>query len=178
MERQFREGMKMVKKSLIAIALLAFLATTVQAGDLAENPWKWDDHWPWTYTALEICQIPVYMDVGYYVYLKECEKKKIVLKQVNCDDIGKTADDFPCYLGCVSFEIRANFEVKLGTNLYKIGPVIKDWSASYDNDLVPGDGAYHTRQLCVTAWKSEIWSASPGDEVLVGEVAITVKPNA
>jgi hypothetical protein len=169
--------MKMVKKSLIAIALLAFLATTVQAGDLAENPWKFDDHWPWTYTALEICQIPVYMDVGYYVFLKDCGKKKIVLKQVPCKDIGKEDKHFPCYYGCVKFDIRANFPVKLGTKLTKIGPVIKNWSASLDNDLVPGDGNYHTREVCVSAWETQIWTAAPGDEVLVGEVAITVKPN-
>ncbi len=168
----------MVKKSLIAIAMLAFLATTVQAGDLAENPWKWDDHWPWTYTALEICQIPIYMDVGMYVELIDCGDKKIVLKQVPCADIGKGADDFPCYHGCVSFNIRANFEVKLGTVLYKIGSVIDGWEATLDNDIVPGDGAEHTREVCVNAWKAQIWSASPGDEVPVGEVAITVKPNA
>jgi hypothetical protein len=171
--------MKMVKKSLIAIAMLAFLATTVQAGDLAENPWKWDDHWPWTYTALEICQIPVYMDVGYYVELMKCGEKKIVLKQVSCSDIGKAPEDFPCYYGCVKFNIRANFEVKLGTVLYKNGPVIDGWSASLPlGDIVPGDGAEHEREVCVSAWKAQIWSASPGDEVLVGEVAITVKPNA
>ena len=168
----------MVKKSLIAIALLAFLTTMVQAGDLAENPWKFDDHWPWVYQELEICQIPVYMDIGMYVELKDCGKKKIVLKQVSCDTIGKGAGDFPCYYGCTSFEIRANFEVKMGTKLYKIGPVIDSWSASLDNDIVPGDGNYYTRNVCVSAWKAKIWSASPGDEVLVGEVAITVKPNA
>jgi len=171
--------MKMVKKSLIAIALLAFLATTVQAGDAAVNPRKFDDNWPWTYTALEICQIPVYMDVGYFVKLIDCEKKEIILKQVPCADIGKGGGDFPCYYGCVKFKIFANFEVKLGTVLYKdpIG-VIDGWSAAYDNDIVPGDGAEHERQLCISAWKAKIWKVAPGDKVLVGEVAVTVKPNA
>jgi len=174
----YREGMKMVKKCLIAIALLAFLATTVQAGDDAENPWKFDDHWPWVYLELEICQIPVYMDVGMYVDMKDCGKKEIILKQVSCDTIGKGSGDFPCYKGCVKFQIRANFEVKLNTKLYKIGPVIDGWAASLDNDIVPGDGNYYEREVCVTAWKAQIWSAAPGDKVLVGEVAITVKPNA
>jgi hypothetical protein len=170
--------MKMVKKSLIAIALLAFLAMTVQAGDLAQNPYKFDDHWPWTYTALEICQIPVYMDVGYYVQLVDCSKKEIVLKQVTCDSIGKGSGDFPCYYGCVKFKIFANFEVKLGTVLYKEGPVIDSWSASLDNDIVPGDGTQYEREVCIKAWKAKIWLNAPGDKVKVGEVAITVKPNA
>ena len=177
MEQNLREGMKMVKKSLIAIALLAFLTTTVQAGDLAENPWKFDDDWPWVYLELEICQIPVYMDVGMYVELIDCHKKKVVLKQVPCGDIGKGGGDFPCYYGCTKFKMRANFEVKLGLVKYKIGPVIKDWSAELDNDIVPGDGAQHERELCVKAWKAQIWAATPGSEVLVGEIAITVKPN-
>jgi hypothetical protein len=168
----------MVKKSLIAIALLAFLAMTVQAGDLAQNPRKIDGQWPWTYTALEICQIPVYMDVGYYVQLVDCGKKEIILKQVTCASIGKGSGDFPCYEGCVSFEIFANFEVKLGTTLYKEGPVIDSWSASLDNDIVPGDGAKYTRTVCIKAWKAKIWNNAPDSKLKVGEVAITVKPNA
>jgi hypothetical protein len=172
--------MKMVKKSLIAIALLALLATTVQAGDSAANPRKFDDHWPWTYTALEICQIPVYMDVGWFVQLVDCNKKEIILKQVTCDSIGKDpAKDFPCYYGCVKFKLYANFEVKLGTVLYKdpIG-IIDAWEATLDNDIVPGDGNQYEREVCIKAWKAKIWKAAPGDKVLVGEVAITVKPNA
>ena len=168
----------MVKKCLIAIALLAFLTTTVQAGDDAENPWKFDDHWPWVYLELEICQIPVYMDVGMYVDLKDCGKKSIVLKQVSCDTIGKGSGDFPCYKGCTTVQIRANFEVKLGTKLHTIGDVIKSWAATLSTDIVPGDGNYHDIEVCVTAWKAQIWKAAPGDKVLVGEVAITVKPNA
>jgi hypothetical protein len=170
--------MKMVKKCLIAIALLAFLTTTVQAGDDANNPWKFDDHWPWVYLELEICQIPVYMDVGMYVDMKDCGKKEIVLKQVSCDTIGKGSGDFPCYTGCVTIQIRANFEVKLGTKLYKIGDVIKSWSVTLSTDIIPGDGNYHDVDVCVDAWKAQIWTAAPGDKVLVGEVAITVKPNA
>ena len=169
----------MVKKSLIAIALLAFLATTVQAGDAAQDIWKFDDDWPWTYTALEICQIPVYMDVGYYVEIFDCGKKKIELKQVTCDSIGQASKYFPCYYGCVKFQLLANFEVKLGTKLYKdpVG-VINKWSAAFDDDIVPGDGAKHTREVCISAWDAEIWKNAPGNKVKVGEVAITVKPNA
>jgi hypothetical protein len=177
--------MKMVKKCLIAIALLAFLTTTVQAGDQANDVWKFDDHWPWVYLEMEICQIPVFMDVGMYVDMKDCGKKKIVLKQITCPSGRK----FPCYIGCEDFDIRANFEVKLGTKLYKVGGVIKKWEAKiYEDDgtgnpgaesyIVPGDGNYHKMHVCVEAWEAQIWKAAPGDEVLVGDVAITVKPNA
>jgi hypothetical protein len=68
--------------------------------------------------------------------------------------------------------------VKLGTKLYKIGDVIKSWSVTLSTDIIPGDGNYHDVEVCVDAWKAQIWKAAPGDKVLVGEVAITVKPNA
>jgi hypothetical protein len=168
--------MKMVKRSLIAIAVLALLATTVQAAD---PNLKYDDHWPYEYIAIDICVMPVYMDVGMYVQLKECEKKKIELKQVDCAEIGKGSGDYPCYLDCEEFEIRANFEVKLGTKLTKdASTTIKEWSANYDgDDTVPGDGNYYKRKVCVKAWKTEIWKAAPGDKVPVGSLTITVKPN-
>jgi hypothetical protein len=183
----------MMKKSLIAIALMAFLATTVQAGDAAQNPWKFDDptevYWPWEYKALEICQVPVYMEVGMYVEMTNCTGRnsaKIELKQVTCDDLKSTPIDeprggfgFPCYFDCTNISIRANFDVKLGYKLYKIGNVLDGWDAYYDGiDVIPGDGATHTTSLCVGAWSADIFNHAPGDEVLVGEVAVTVKPNA
>jgi hypothetical protein len=169
----------MVKKSLIAIALMGFLATTVMAGDLAQNPWKFDDEWPSTvvitYEAFEICQIPVYMDVGMYVEMKDCDKKEIVLVQVPCQDIGQSS--FPCYHDCVDVELRANFDVQLGLELYKIGSVIDQWKAYFSGaDTITGDGNYHTVTICVDAWSANIYSVTPGDKVLVGEVAVTVKP--
>ena len=166
----------MVKRSLIAIAVVALLATSVQAVD---PNLKYDDHWPYEYIAIDLCVMPVYMDVGMYVQLKECEKKSIILKQVDCAEIGKGSGDYPCYVDCETFDIRANFEVKLGTKLTKASPtVITNWEAYYDGDTtVPGDGNYYTRTVCVKAWKTEIWKAAPGDKVPVGTLAVTVKPN-
>jgi hypothetical protein len=58
--------MKMVKKCMIAVAVAALMVTTVRAGDPAI---KRDGDWPWTYKAIDLCTIPVYMDVGHYVQL-------------------------------------------------------------------------------------------------------------
>ncbi|HCO94474.1 MAG TPA: hypothetical protein DIU00_11075 [Phycisphaerales bacterium] len=182
--------MKMIKRTLIAIALLALLATSAHAA-LNITPLPFGDHhaikvdgsdkvrWPWEYKALDICVIPIKMHVGMYAQVKDCKKKKLVLQQVDCGDIGEGADKYPCYLGCVSFDIRANFQVKMGANLEKVGPTIKDWDWYYDgDDVVPGDGDYHSVKCCVKAWKTQIYKAAPGDEVDVGKLHITVKPNA
>jgi len=182
--------MKMIKRTLIAIAVVALLATSAHAA-LSEHYFPiGNDHavkvdgsekvrWPYEYKALVVCNIPIKMHVGMYVQVKDCKKKKIVLQQVDCGDIGKGSGDYPCYLGCVSFDVRANFEVKMGSKLNKSGDTIKDWAAYYDGgDVVPGDGDYHTMKVCVKAWKTQIYKAAPGDEVSVGSIDITVKPNA
>jgi hypothetical protein len=186
--------MKM-KRTLIAIAVVALLATSVHAA--IEDPYYFSGpdkqaavkvdgkdtptiRWPYkiVYDELVVCNIPIKMKVGMYVQVKECKNKKIILEQVNCADIGKGDGDYPCYLGCVDLQVRANFEVKLGHALHKDGDVIGDWAAYYDGgDVVPGDGDYHDVKLCVKAWKTAIYKAAPGDEVAVGSVDVTVKPN-
>lgn len=182
----------MIKRTLIAIAVVALLATSAHAA-LTEHYFPIGDHhavkvdgsdpvrWPYEYKALAVCTIPVKMHVGMYVQVKDCKKKKLILDQAECGDIGKGDGDYPCYLGCVSFEVRANFEVKMKASLHKSGEgenTIKDWDYYYDGgDVVPGDGSYHTMKLCVKAWKTKIYNASPGDETTVGSVDVTVKPN-
>jgi hypothetical protein len=181
--------MKMIKRTLIAIALVALLVTSAQAA-LDTHYFPIGDHhaikvdgsenvrWPYEYKALVVCNIPIKMKVGMFVQVKDCAKKKIVLQQVDCGDIGKGSGDYPCYLGCVDFDVRANFEVKMGQSLHKSGDVIVDWSCFYDGgDVVPGDGDYHNMKVCVQAWKTAIYKAAPGDEVSVGSINITVKPN-
>lgn len=179
----------MIKRTLIAIAVVALLATSAHAA-LTEHYFPIGDHhavkvdgsdsvrWPYEYKALVVCNIPIKMHVGMYVQVKDCAKKKMILKQVDCGDIGKGSGDYPCYLGCVKFDVRANFEVKMGAKLTKSGDTIKDWDWYYNGgDVVPGDGDYHEVEACVKAWKTVIYKASPGDETHVGTLGVTVKPN-
>jgi len=188
----------MIKRTLIAIAVAAFLVSSAQAA-LDIVPLQFGDHWavkvdgsetvrwPYEYKALDVCVIPIKMQVGMYVQVQDCKKKKIILKQVDCTDMSnvtegaegnKGSDEYPCYHGCVKFNVRANFEVKMGTSLEKVGDTIDAWSAYYKGgDVVPGDGNYHEVEVCVAAWKARIYKASPGDEVDVGKLHVTVKPN-
>ena len=183
--------MKMVKRTLIAIAVLALVASAVQAAgpdphffekdkdiSIKVNNEKLEIGWPFEYKALTICTVPVYMNVGYFVQIDNCEDRKIELKQVDCGDIGKGSGDWPCYFDCEDIKIRANFEVKMGTDKHKVGPVIDGWDAYYDGgDVVPGDGSWHTVKVCVKAWKAKLLESSPGEKVKVGDLDITVKPN-
>jgi hypothetical protein len=187
----FEMEMRMLKRILIAIALVTCLASTAPAdyevyyfspinNDTDVKVYgKEEVRWPY---EVSICNIPVEIHVkmymGMFVQVKDCMDKKIILEQVSCADIGKGDADYPCYLGCVEFDVRANFDVKLGYKLHKEGDVIGSWSAYYDGgDTVPGDGDFHGAKLCVKAWKTAIYKAAPGDEVSVGSVEITVKPD-
>jgi hypothetical protein len=168
--------MKMVKKSIIALAVVALMVSVVQAADPSI---KKDGDWPWTYKAIDLCKFPVYMDVGHYVQLKECNKRELKLKQVDCESIGKGGGDFPCYTGCEEIEVRANFPAIFGAKLAKIGPILKDTSVYWTDDInqIGGGGAWEKLEVCIDAWKAEIWKAAePDDKLQVGELTINVKP--
>lgn len=196
----------MIKRTLIAIAVVALLATSAHAAltefylpmgpvgdDVKTTAVKVDGketvdfRWPYTinYKALKLCTVPIYMQVGMYVQVENCKDLKIVLVQRDCGDldIGKGAADFPCYYGCVTFRVRANFPVKMGQELARVGDIIPaddKWSCAYvgdGGDTVPDDGNYKDLKICVKAWGVSLWKSKPGDEVKVGELKITVKPN-
>ena len=173
----------MVKKCMIALAVVALMVTAVQAATPEEQPdntIKRDGDWPWTYKAIDLCKMPVYMDVGHYVQLKECHKREIRLKQVDCDSIGKVLGDFPCYTDCEDIEVRANFPAIFGASLAKEGGILDKTSVYWKDDInqISGStGGWEKLTVCMDAWKAQIWKASkPQDKVKVGVLTINVKP--
>ena len=65
----------MLKKSLFAVALVALLAATVPAGEIKIHDW------PTTFVPQELTDIPVVMDVGYWVFIDKQGDLKIKLQQ-------------------------------------------------------------------------------------------------
>jgi len=184
--------MKMVKKILFTIAVVAFLTASVQAVDPGKYKQKFDGMWPYEYIYVPVCEIKVLMDVGYFVQLEKCGDYKIKLKQVPCDDdldpYPKNAvKDFPCYRDCEEIKIRANFEAKLGGKIVNEVQWFADGDAKvyYEGidpgdipDVIDGDGEWHKRKVCIKAWDIRIWEAGQqGNEVEVAKLWITVKPN-
>ena len=185
----------MLKRTLIVVAVVALLATSAQAlgpdphtdptnanhPAIKVNMEKFTIGWPFEYKALDLCAIPVYMNVGYYVQVEKCNERKIKLVQVDCEDqrVGKGAGDWPCYYDCENVKIRANFEVKVGVRKEKIGSVIKDWAAWIEGgDVIGPTSSWATVKVCVKAWNTELWKAGAlGETVRVGTVYLTVKPN-
>lgn len=181
----------MVKRIFIAIAAVVLAATSAHAlGPEPDSSFiggnasiKVDIErlaigFPFEYKPLDICVIPVSMNVGFFVQVEDCDSKKIELQQVDCADIGKGSSDWPCYFDCETIRIRSNFEVKLGIKLKKESPVIDQWEAYYDGtDIITPSGDFEKVIVCVRAWKAQLHQQSPGTEVRVGSLTITVKPN-
>jgi hypothetical protein len=187
----------MLKRTLIAIAVVALLATSAQAlgpdpetgtqtgnAGIKIHPIKMDIFWPFVeYKALDLCTIPVKMEIGIFVQVEKCHEKKIILTQRECGDLGlNPAVDWPCYKGCVDVKIRSNFDVKLGLKTAKVGPVLDKWKAYFSGaDTVDAVTGWNTITVCVEAWRAKLYETEHlggvGQKVDVGTVTITVKPN-
>ena len=165
--------MKMVKKSIIALAVVALMVSVAQADDPSI---KKDGDWPWTYKAIDLCTIPVYMDVGHYVQMKECHKRELIVKQITCP----SGREFPCYSGCEEFEVRANFPAIFGGDLRNLDGMIDKkevWWKNDDNQISGSTGGWEKLEVCVDFWKVQLWEAAGRDKkTKVADLVITVKP--
>jgi len=73
-----------MKKALFAVAAVALLAVVAQAGEIKLH------EWPCEPVPQELMTIPVYMDIGYWIRIKDQTKKFIYLHQ----------EDIHTYSGC------------------------------------------------------------------------------
>jgi len=166
----------MLKKSLFAIALVGLLASVAMAGD--EVIWRGEGcAWPWIhcYKPLDICKIPVYLKVGYYVKIDKCNGLKILMAPSGVD-----------YVGCTDFTISSNFNMVIGARVVvnSAGTAIKgagDWSAYIDTGGVVRQraGKTETHKICVKVKEPNMLAMSDPtahNEVRVGDAYITVKP--
>jgi len=165
----------MVKRTLIVIAVVALMATSAQALGPEPHTGKWAKQ-----TSIKVNFIEE-MDIGWpfdFVQVFECHKRKIKLVQVECGDIGKGSGDWPCYKDCEDVKVRSNFEIKLGLEKEKIGSIIDQWSVYFDGDsVVAPSESWKTVTVCVNAWKARLLKTTPGTEIEVGKLYLTVKPN-
>lgn len=134
----------------------------------------------WKYKTIDICKFPVSIDVGHYIQLKECYKRKIELKQVACKNIGRDNKDFPCYKGSDVIAVKANFPAILNASLNKNDSdedLLKDFNLYWENGVntIQGTGDWEELKLCLEAWDVDIHKYPVGT-IEVGEITIGVRP--
>jgi len=155
-----------MKKALFAVAVVAVLAVAAQAGEIKYH------EWPTTFVSQEITTIPVVMDVGFWVRIKDQDKLKIVLKQDAIHD----------YSGCTNANVETNTCLTFSCSIAKVK---KDGS-----DVVPGDYSCSvspanidapggTLTVCAKIAKADLSKVPGGSKgVHVGNVTVKVVPRA
>jgi hypothetical protein len=116
-----------MKKLLFVVAVVALLIPASYARDILKdangnplNPdWEYDGkdserkaeawNWPASYNAVEVCVIPVRMDVGFWIKVNGCKDLKLDLKQVSIHS----------YQGQVDVSINCNVNIKLSADWSK-----------------------------------------------------------
>jgi hypothetical protein len=155
----------MLKKSLFVVAAVTLLAMAAQAGEIKIH------NWPTSYIPQEVTEIPVLMDVGYWVSIKDQDKLKIKLQQ----------KDIHTYEGCTDIKVSCNFELTLSTS---ISPVKVDGSnviaGKYSSSVSPADlgiGIEQTATVCATLKEANLSSVTGGTkDVHVATVKVKVVP--
>lgn len=109
MGRKFREGLKMLKKSLIALLLVAFAS----APAMAHYTWAATTTFIWEWEERECMRIPVKMYVVMWAKCYLCDKKKNTLILVQQSDAAAQANDrvnAGDFYGCICLELCVNFK--------------------------------------------------------------------
>ena len=135
----------------------------------------------WKYKPIDLCTFPVSMEVGHFVELKGCNKRKIKLVQVACDSIGRDGGDFPCYKGSDVIEVRANFPAILSASLNKIAgdeDMLKEVNLYWENGVntIQGGIGWEKLTLCLDVWDVDLHKYTTVGTVNVGEITICVSP--
>jgi hypothetical protein len=154
----------MLKKSLFVVAAVAMLAATASAGEFKTHSW------PTTYVPQEVTDIPVVMDVGYWVAIKDQDELKIKLEQ---ESVHK-------YSGCATMNIECNFNLTLSCSISAApnAPVTGDLGCSItSNPDIDAPGGSAT--VCASLSDAALTSSTGGmSDVHVANVTIKVVPRS
>jgi hypothetical protein len=133
------------------------------------------------YKPVDLCKFTVSMDVGHYVQLKECHKRKIELKQVDCSEINQDNAKFPCYKGSDVIEVRANFPAIFSASISKNEgkeDMLKEVNLYWENGVntIQGGVGWEELTLCLEVSGAELYKYAVVGTIEVGEITIEVIP--
>jgi hypothetical protein len=149
----------MLKRSLIAVAAVAVLASIAPAGEIKLH------NWPCQFIPQEIAEIPVVMDVGFWVRIKDQDKLKIKLNQV----------DIHTYEGCTTMTVQCNFDLTLSCSISATGAVGGKYSCSVSPADINAPGG--TADVCAKLKEANLGDQPGGSKnVKVATVTIKVVP--
>lgn len=149
----------MAKKLLFAVCAAMVFTGTASAGEIFLSTF------PTTYIPQEITDIPVLMDIGYFVFIRDQDKLQIKLLPTGVRE----------YEGCTNVEIEANFDLRLSCDIVANGAVDGDYSCSVTPNLVDAPGG--TVAVCAQLVDASLLNVVGGTmDVQVATVTLKVAP--
>lgn len=154
-------------KQVLFVAVAAILlAVSAQAGEIKYH------EWPTALVPQEITTIPVTMDVGYWVRIKDQDALKIVLGQ----------DSIHTYSGCTSVTVETNTNLTFSVSIAKVvldgtAVVPGDYSASISPANIDAPGG--TLTACAKLTNADLSKVAGGTKgVHVADVTVKVVPRS
>lgn len=170
----------MLKKTLLAIAVVSLLAVTAQAGEIKTEDWHGQATivFDWLPVGPDI---PVFMDIEMFIEILDQDD---LAKGFNITQIGASDD----WQGCIDVSVKSNFDYKIKANFDRNGDVLdKMWNKQGKKskqhvwiDPDKGDATFcetiNTHQLCVKLENLAIVHLDPKQTVHVGDCSLEVAP--
>jgi len=145
----------MSRQGWIVFWAAALLTTTVSAGEVKCRVW------PVGYVPQEIVDIPVVMDVGYWVHI------------VNQDDVIKLQQvSIRQYQGCVDLEVRCNFNLTMSCSIAATGAIDGQYSCSLQGADVDVPGGMAT--VCAQLDNPDL-AGRPGGSTNIHVATVTIR---
>jgi len=148
----------MLRQSLLTCCVVALLATTASAGEINTTSW------PTAYVPQEITDIPVIMDIGYWVEI------------VNQDDVIRLQQiSIRRYEGCLDLEVICNFNLALSCSIVATGAIEGQYTCSMQSPDIDAPGG--TATVCAQLDDPDLTDRPGGSRnVHVATVTIRVVP--
>ncbi len=151
-----------MKKGLLIVAAVLMLAGAAQAGEIKLHVW------PCQFIAQDLMTIPVTMDIGFWIRVKNQQNYKIKLSQI----------DIHTYDGCVTIPVECNFNATLSASIAKV-TTVGDVGGFLSCSVTPANITPGTTnvQVCAHLVNANLGAFAGGSkDVQVATVSIKVVP--
>jgi len=170
----------MLKKTLLAIAVVSLLAVTAQAGEIKTENWDGTQTIVFDWVPVGPV-IPVKMDIEMFIEILDQDE---LAKGFKITQIGASDD----WQGCIEVKVKSNFDYKIKANFDPNWDVLdKMWNKQGKKskksvwiDPNKGDATFcetiNSHQLCVKLENLAIVHLDPKQTVHVGDCTLEVAP--
>ena len=159
--------MKSIKLITIILSLMAASAHATSAQPDFVEVFDWPKHW--VDDELEICTIPVYMELPGFAKVLNQDEIEIRIKSL----------DLNTYAGCTDFKLISAIDIVLGCRIQSNGKVGGDYSCSIENAQVQATGPVTpaVRTACVRLDNVEFSNLpAHGESLEIATLTLTVAP--